>query len=422
MHSEILTIIIIAVVLVLLIREVFPASIIILAGSVTLAICGIIDWSDSLSGFSSSTVLIVMGVHIVALGLKCTGVAEDFGNLAYKLSKGSQRGFNFISCTITVIMSSIMTNIMVVLIMLPMVDAACQASGGKLKRKYSYMAIGVSALMGGSLTLIGAPQNLLVNQNLLAAGEKGLGLFSYTPFGVVRSILAIVYFSTIGLYLQERFFGIEEEEILLDKAVEEKKSKKDFHYYFSILIPVLMFIGFLIKAWPTEAVAITCGLLTVIAGCTDAKTVFKEMPWNVVFMLAGSVGLSMGISKSGAGSLIATHFIALLGGSPGVYMLLIAITLAIFILCNFLSATALVSAFCPIVIAVFQELNYPPAWGALALGTALNFAIIIPYATPAIIMTLDGGYRVEDYVKVGGVFAVLGIVSQIFMYPLIFRL
>lgn len=59
---------------------------------------------------------------------------------------------------------------------------------------------------------------------------------------------------------------------------------------------------------------------------------------------------------------------------------------------------------------------------ALAIGTALSFSCVLPYATPPITMTMEAGYRVKDYLIVGGAFAVIGILSQILMYPIVYTM
>lgn len=420
MNECILVFLILAAVITLLILDVFPSSLTVLGGCILLAACGIISWTDAFSGFSGSVTLLVLGVNIVALGLSHTGAARDFGALILRFSGHSQRIFTIVSCSVAILLSSVMSNIMVMAIMLPIAGSACQASGGRLKRKYTYMALGIAANMGGCLTLIGAPQNMLVSSSLEAAGELPLTFFSYTPFGIVRSLLCLLYFATIGDFLQRRFFDFEEEDPSLgDRQIQVKRN---FRYWSSVFLMILMIIGFISGIWPIHAVAMTCGVLGLMIGTVPLKTCLEKLPWNIIWLIAGSIGLGMGIEKSGAGEMIASWMIRLLGGNPGCYVSLIAFTLLSFILSNLMSSTALVSVFTPMAIVFFQKMGYPPQYAALAIGTALNFSCILPYATPPITMTMEGGYRVRDYLIVGGVFAVLGVLSQILMYPVLFSL
>lgn len=445
-----IVIIILAAVIILLILDVFPSSLTVLGGCILLAACGIITWEEAFSGFSGSVPLLVLGTNMVALGLQHTGAARDFGALLLRFGGRSQRSFTLISCLAAILLSSVMSNIMVMAILMPMVGAACYASEGKLKRKYTYMALGIASNMGGSLTLIGAPQNMLVSGCLETAGEAPLTLFSYTPFGIVRSVLCLVFFATIGDFLQKRFFDFEEPgfeeaspvssgptgdlnvpagqntgrvpvpDSLSSVTGAETPSKRGARYWCSVLALVLMIAGFISGIWPIHAVALACGLLSVMAGTIPFKTCLQKLPWNIILLLAGSSGLGMAISKSGAGDGIASWMIRMLGGHPGLFAALVAFTLLAFVMSNLMSATALVSVFVPVAIAFFQKMNYPAVYAALAIGTALNFACVLPYATPPITMTMEGGYRVRDYLIVGGAFALLGIVTQILMYPFIF--
>ncbi len=77
---------------------------------------------------------------------------------------------------------------------------------------------------------------------------------------------------------------------------------------------------------------------------------------------------------------------------------------------------------CPIAIIMFQKLGYNTSYVVLVICTALNMACVVPYATSPITMTMEGGYRFMDYVKVGGVLAVINVIVQIISYPLVFSL
>lgn len=420
MNECILVMIILAVVILLLVLDVFPSALTVLAGCALLAATGVISWTDAFSGFSGSVTLLVLGVNMVALGLQNTGAARDFGALVLRFGGRSQRTFTLVACTAAILLSSVMSNIMVLAIMLPIVSSACLSSGGRLKRKYTYMALGIAANMGGSLSLIGAPQNMLVSGCLEGAGEASLSFFSFTPFGIVRSLLCLLFFATIGDYLQRRFFDFEEE--LPSAPAQQSQARRDFRYWCSILLMAVMIIGFLSGVWPIHAVAMTCGILGLMIGTIPLKDCLQKLPWNIIWLLAGSAGLGMAIEKSGAGEQISGWMIRLLGGHPSCFVSLIAFTLLTFILSNLMSSTALISVFAPMAITFFQKMGYPPYYVALAMGTALNFSCILPYATPPITMTMEGGYRVKDYVIVGGLFAVLGILTQILMYPVVFQM
>ena len=180
-------------------------------------------------------------------------------------------------------MSSVMSNVATVAIMMPVVASACYASHGKLLKKHTFMAIGIAACMGGSLTLIGAPTNMLGSGFLESAGEAPLTLFSFTPLGVIRVIVCIIFYATIGYNLQQKVFDFEEEIPQLpesDQDAPKKTPKEIAKMWTSFGILVLMVVGFITKIWPMPAVAMTCGMLTVITGCIPMNTAFKKLPWE----------------------------------------------------------------------------------------------------------------------------------------------
>ena len=425
MASSTIAILVTLVAILLFATEIIPLSVTAIGAGIVLAATGVIAWTAAFSGFSATVPLIMMGGTMVAASLQYTGAAEAFGKIILKVGGTNQRWFTVLVFTVTAFMSSVMSNVACVAIMIPVVTSACYASKGKLLKKHTFMAIGIAACMGGSLTLVGAPTNLLCSGFLESAGGAPLGLFDWTPLGAVRVLICIVFYATIGYTLQQKFFDFPEEvpELPEAKGEEVKKTTKELvRMWLSFGILVFMIVGFITGFWPTYAVAMTAGLLAVATGCVKIDYAFKKMPWNIIWVVVGASGLAAGMSKSGAGELIATTVIGWLGGQPSCMAMLVAFTLLTFVMCNIMSATGLVSILCPIAIIMFQELGYNPAYVVLTIGTALNMACVVPYATSPITMTMEGGYRFMDYVKVGGVLAVINIVAQIATYPFIWNL
>lgn len=426
MAPSTIAILVTIIAVILFATEVIPLSVTAISAGIVLAMTGVIGWSDAFSGFSASVPLVMIGGTIVATGLQETGAAEQFGRIVLKIGGTNQRWFTVIVFAITAAMSSVMSNVATVAIMIPVVGAACLASGGKLQKKHTYMSIGIAACMGGSITLIGAPTNLLGSGFLESAGEPALTMFSFTPLGVIRVIICLIFYATIGYTLQQKFFDFTEETptATQDSNTAEKTPKEKAKMWASFCILVLMVLGFVFQplGMPIHAVAMTCGMLTIITGCLPINKAFAKLPWNIIWVVVGASGLAAGMSKSGAGELIADTVIGWLGGSPGLLPMLIAFTLLTFVMCNIMSATGLVSILCPIAIIMFERLGYNPQYVVLVICTALNMACVVPYATSPITMTMEGGYRFMDYVKVGGALAVINVVAQIISYFFVFNL
>lgn len=419
-----IAILVTVIAVVLFATEIIPLSVTAVSACIVLAITGVISWTEAFSGFSASVPLVMIGGTIVASGLQETGAAEQFGKLVLKIGGTNQRWFTVIVFGITAAISSVMSNVATVAIMIPVVGAACYASHGMLKKKFTFMAIGIAACMGGSITLIGAPTNLLGSGFLESAGEPALTMFSFTPFGVTRTVVCLIFYATIGYSLQKKFFDFPEESSPAgdDETVVKRSSKEIAKMWISFAILAIMIAGFVIQPFgmPIQAVAMTCAMLTIVTGCVNFNKSVNKLPWNVIWVIAGASGLAAGMSNSGAGELIADTVIGWLGGSPSLMGMLIMFTLLTFFLCNIMSATGLVSILCPIAIIMFQRLGYDPSHVVLVICTALNMACVVPYATSPITMTMEGGYRFMDYVKVGGVLAVINTVVQIASYPIIF--
>ena len=131
-----------------------------------------------------------------------TGLAQWIGIAVVKKSGTNERALMTALMLITIILSSVSSNTATVACLMPVVIQICAAA--KVPVSPQLMALAVAANVGGTITMIGTPPNILMSATLSASGLTPFGFFEFAWIGVPLSILGLVYMLTIGYKLCPR--------------------------------------------------------------------------------------------------------------------------------------------------------------------------------------------------------------------------
>lgn len=184
---------------VLLISEKVRMDVVALLVLGTLALTGLVDPAQALSGFSSPAVITVWAVFILSGGLTRTGVANFIGRQVLRVAgNGEARLIAAIMLTAG-LMSSVLNNVGVAALLLPVVMDVARRTGRNPSRLLMPLAFG--ALLGGLTTLIGTPPNILVNDVLSDFGLARFEFFDYTPVGLAVLLSGVAFMVLVGRHL-----------------------------------------------------------------------------------------------------------------------------------------------------------------------------------------------------------------------------
>ena len=163
---------------------------------IALLVSGILSPKDALSGFGSPLVILIAGLFVVGEGLLQTGVVYSAADWMVKVAGSSQIRLTALMMIVVAIISALMSSTGAVAIFIPVALKLANHTGSN--RKLLLMPLAFASLMGGMLTLIGTPPNLVVSTQLEAAGMAPFGFFSFAPFGLPILIVGILYMIFIG--------------------------------------------------------------------------------------------------------------------------------------------------------------------------------------------------------------------------------
>ncbi len=191
-----LTFAILGIAIVLFVTEILRADLVGLLVLVSLVVLGLVSPEEGIAGFANPAVVTIWAVFILSEGLARTGVAGVLGNQVLRLAGKGEGRLLAVLMGSTSGLSAIMNNVGVAAMFLPVTMDIARRTKTAASRLLLPMAYG--SLLGGMLTLIGTSSNLVVSDFLREAGLRPLGLFDFTPIGVVITAAAIGYMLLIG--------------------------------------------------------------------------------------------------------------------------------------------------------------------------------------------------------------------------------
>ena len=156
-----------------------------------LLLCQILNPAEALSGFSNTTVIMMVGLFIVGGGIFQTGLAKMIGSKVMTLAGNSELRLFLLVMIVTSAIGMFVSNTGTVALMLPIVVSMAAAAGTSSRRLL--MPLAFASSMGGMMTLIGTPPNLIVSDTLQNAGFAPLSFFSFLPVGLVTLAVGILY-------------------------------------------------------------------------------------------------------------------------------------------------------------------------------------------------------------------------------------
>ena len=168
-----------------------------------LLIFHILTPEEGLSGFSNSVVIMMIGLFVVGGAIFQTGLAKMISGRLLKLSGKSELRLFLLVMLATAFIGAFVSNTGTVALMLPIVVSMATDTGTNARRLL--MPLAFASSMGGMMTLIGTPPNLIIQDALTGAGYAPLSFFSFLPVGLVcLSVGIIVLLPTTKWFLSPK--------------------------------------------------------------------------------------------------------------------------------------------------------------------------------------------------------------------------
>ena len=225
------TLIILVITVALFIWGRVRADIVALTALAALLVLGILTPAEALAGFSSPIVIMMIGLFVVGGAIMQTGLAKLTGNKLMALSRGNETITFLLVMLVTSFIGAFVSNTGTVALMMPIIMSIAAGSGMQSSR--FLMPLAFAGSLGGMLTLIGTPPNLVIDEVLTEGGYQPLAFFSFFPVGIIVIAIGIIVLMPLSkIFLSKKQNGKKKKQgKSLDDLVDEYQLLDNLHRY-----------------------------------------------------------------------------------------------------------------------------------------------------------------------------------------------
>lgn len=417
MSPSTITLLFLLFAVVMFVLEKIPLGVTSMIVCIGLVVTGVLDAKSAFAGFVDSNVILFVAMFIVGGALFETGMANKIGGIVTRFAR-TEKMLIIAIMVIVGLMSGVLSNTGTAAVLIPVVIGIAAKSG--YKRSRLLMPLVFAAAMGGNLSLIGAPGNMIAQSALEELNLK-FGFFEYAIVGLPILAAGILFYATVGYRL------LPNHDVQDDGAFDTAKDFEQvpaWKQWTSLVVLVLTLLAMIFEDRIGIKLNISgCigALVLILAGVISEKDALKSIDLKTIFLFGGTLSLASALQKTGAGEQIANTVISALGESPSPYLL----TFMVFILCcsltNFMSNTATTALMVPICLSIAQSMGADPRAVLMACVIGGSCAYATPIGMPANTMVVGaGGYRFMDYVKAGFPLILIATVVSMVILPVAF--
>lgn len=177
----------------------FPPEVVSVTVLATLLMSGLVTVEQGLSGFSNSAVITIAGMFVLSAGLQRTGFIEQIVRVLERVARRSVWLAMVLLLLGSAGFSAFMNNTAVVALLIPVALRLAQLAGQSPSRWL--LPLSYASMFGGVCTLIGTSTNLIVNGVAQQSGIEPLGMFEFTPLGLIFTVVGLLYLLLLGIRL-----------------------------------------------------------------------------------------------------------------------------------------------------------------------------------------------------------------------------
>lgn len=407
--------------------EKIPLSITAMIVAVGLTLTGVLTPMEAFKGFVDQNVLLFFGMFIIGAAFFETGMAVAVGRVVSNFAK-SETQLLIAVMLLTGFMSAFLSNTGTAAVMIPVVIGIAKETNTSPQRLL--MTIVFASAMGGNISLIGSPGNMIGQSALIAKGLEPFSFFEYGYIGIPMLLIGTLFCAFIG----KRFLPTDaahRPEITYtrnyhyDRVPTWKKVTSGLVLLGTVLAMVfdkqLGAIFGLSGGLPLFVSSWIGALIIVATGVLSEKQAMESIDLKTILLFVGSLALGDAMVKSGAGSVIADTIMGLVGVSAPPFLIIGILLILCVSMTNFMSNTATCALLIPIGIQLAHTMNFDPhgVTAAIVLGSSLAYGT--PVGMPANTMVYNAaGYSFREFVKAGTPLILVSVIVTMVLLPIFF--
>ena len=388
-------------------NEGLPLAVVSLLPIVLFPATGVLSTKDTAVNYANPIIYLFLGGFLIAIAVQKTGLHKVIASRMLDLFPSSVRGIVFALIITSGLLSSILSNTTTTLLLLPI--ALFLTEDPKLKMRLA-LGIAYGASIGGILTPIGTPPNLIL---LGIMEEMGMEAIPFAQWMYMVTPLVLMMFIVVGFILGLGVKNLHIEADLSNKTLDGNQKK--VVYIISGLI-ILLLVNAPIKPYydglglSEPGILLAAGLLLFAPpfSILDWMQDKDSIPYRIMFLFGAGFAIAAAVIKTGMAEEIASHLIAF-SNIPMILFLLIIAAMITFTT-EITSNTALISIMLPILYKVAEQTGIDATLIMMVATICASYAFMLPIATPPNAIAMSSGVvSIKTMATYGIVFNIMGI-------------
>ncbi len=399
--------------------EVLPLGVVSLLPIIMFPAFGILDTKMTTANYAHPIIYLFLGGFLIAIAVEKTQLHMLIAHKVLTLFCATPRGMIFSLATTSALLSSILSNTTTTLLLMPV--ALFLTTDAQLKMRFA-LAIAYGASIGGILTPVGTPPNLIL---MGIMDEYNLPSIAFFNWMVMVAPIVIVMLIGMGYTLS---YGIKKQHIQtphIDTVLT--KAQKKVLWVLGFLI-VLLFLNAPIKPYwnglglSESGILLGFGLLLFVPGFAilEWKEDAHKIPYAIIFLFGAGFSIAKAFSYTHLAEAVA-HYLILLSTLDQLWLIVI-VALLITFTTEITSNTALISIMLPVIYALGEQTAIDTPLLMMVATVCASYAFMLPIATaPNAIAMSSGVVQVKDMIRFGFLLNLLGIgvivLASLFFWP-----
>jgi len=389
-------------------NEGLPLAVVSLLPIVLFPAAGILTTKEATVNYANPIIYLFLGGFLIAIAVEKTGLHKVIANRMLSLFPSSVRGIIFALIITSGLLSSVLSNTTTTLLLLPI--ALFLTDDANLKMRLA-LGIAYGASIGGILTPIGTPPNLIL---MGIMEEMGMQAIPFAKWVYIVSPLVLLMFIAVGFILS---LGLKELHIETDLERNPLTAdQKKVLYIISGLI-VMLLVNAPVKPYynglglSEPGILLSAGLLLFtppfsILNWMEDK---DNIPYRIMFLFGAGFAIARAFTETEMASVIATYLINF-SHMPLLLFILVIATMITFTT-EITSNTALISIMLPILYKVAEQTAVSATLIMLVATICASYAFMLPIATPPNAIAMSSGVvKIKTMAAYGIVFNIIGII------------
>jgi sodium-dependent dicarboxylate transporter 2/3/5 len=388
-------------------NEAVPLGVVSLMPIVLFPAFSIINTKATTLNYAHPIIYLFLGGFLLAIAVEKTKLHIHIAHKLLSFFPSTPRGMIFSLAITSGLLSSILSNTTTTLLLISI--AIFLTNEPKLQMRFA-LAIAYGASIGGILTPIGTPPNLIL---LGVMQEQGMELIPFFKWILMVAPLSFIMLVSVSYLLS---IGVQDIKIVREAHLDVLNFKQKKIMYLMLGLIILLFINAPIRPYwdglglSESGILLAFGLVLFMPpfNILEWDEDSMKIPFAIIFLFGAGFSIAKAFSETGLADAMATYLLAMTDMSP--LMLLFSVAFLITFTTEITSNTALISIMLPVIYAVARKSGIDTTLFMMVATLCASYAFMLPIATPPNAIAMSSGVvNVRDMLRYGIVLNLLGI-------------